>query len=199
MRSIGVLCGATSTRTGSGRKMVAASFVMSSGMVALKNRFWRFCGRSATTLRISWMNPMSSMRSASSSTKNSRAFSDTAFWPIKSSNLPGVATSTSTPRTRFLFCEASFTPPKMHAVEIAVNCAYCLKHSSTWMASSRVGNKTSARQVLGARNFPESSRRCRIGSAKAAVFPVPVCAIPSKSRPSRRLGMDFSWMGVGCS
>ena len=42
--------------------------------------------------------------------------------------------------------------------------------------------------------------RCwRIGSAKAAVLPVPVWAMPSRSRPSSRLGMDFAWMGVGVS
>ena len=165
---------------------------MLSGIVALKNRFCRFCGKSATTLRMSWIKPMSSMRSASSSTKTSSFLRLTAFWPIKSSRRPGVATSTSTPRIRFLFCEASFTPPKMQAVEIAVNCAYCLKHSSTWMASSRVGSSTSTRHVLGARKFPDSSSLCKMGSANAAVFPVPVWAIPSKSRPSKRLGMDFS-------
>ena len=192
MRSIGVLCGATSTRTGFGRKIVAASLVISSGIVALKNKFWRTCGSNATTLRISWMNPMSSMRSASSSTKNSKAFSETAFWPIKSSRRPGVATNTSTPRIKLRFCDASPTPPKMHVVEIAVNWAYCLKQSSTWMASSRVGKRISARHVLGARNFPESSSLCRIGSANAAVFPVPVWAIPRRSLPSKRLGMDFS-------
>ena len=196
---MGVLCGATSTLTGFGRRIVAASFVISSGIVALKNRFCLFCGRSATTLRISWIKPISSMRSASSSTKNSSAFSETAFWLIRSKRRPGVATNTSTPRIRLRFWLTSLTPPKMQAVEMAVNCAYCLKQSSTWIASSRVGKRISARQVFGARNLPESSNSCRIGSAKAAVFPVPVWAMPSKSLPSSKLGMDFSWMGVGCS
>ena len=196
---MGVLCGVTSTLTGFGRRMVAASLVISSGIVALKNRFWRFCGSNATTLRISWINPMSNMRSASSSTKNSRAFRETAFCPIRSSRRPGVATSTSTPRIRLFFWEASPTPPKMQVVEIAVNWAYCLKQSATWMASSRVGSRIKARQVLGARNFPESKSNCKIGRANAAVFPVPVWAIPSKSQPSNRLGMDCSWIGVGCS
>ena len=31
----------------------------------------------------------------------------------------------------------------------------------------------------------------------AAVLPVPVCAQPIRSRPSRSGGMAFSWMGVG--
>ena len=31
----------------------------------------------------------------------------------------------------------------------------------------------------------------------AAVLPVPVCATPMRSRPSRRYGRAFSWIGVG--
>ena len=41
------------------------------------------------------------------------------------------------------------------------------------------------------------ARRCRIGRLKAAVLPVPVCAMPSRSRPSITEGMDWAWMGVG--
>ena len=36
-----------------------------------------------------------------------------------------------------------------------------------------------------------------MGSEKEAVLPVPVCAQPSKSRPMRTNGIDFSWIGVG--
>ena len=38
-----------------------------------------------------------------------------------------------------------------------------------------------------------------MGSANAAVLPVPVCAMPSRSRPSVRMGMDCTWIGVGFS
>ena len=41
--------------------------------------------------------------------------------------------------------------------------------------------------------------RERSGSAKAAVLPVPVWAVPSRSRPSSSGGMDWAWMGVGAS
>src|SRR5512141_3097254 len=36
-----------------------------------------------------------------------------------------------------------------------------------------------------------------IGSAKAAVFPVPVCAMPMTSRPCMARGMVWAWIGVG--
>ena len=42
-----------------------------------------------------------------------------------------------------------------------------------------------------------AARRCRIGSAKAAVLPVPVWAMPSRSLPSRSCGMACAWIGVG--
>jgi len=35
------------------------------------------------------------------------------------------------------------------------------------------------------------------GNAKAAVFPVPVCAWPSKSLPDFSSGIAAFWMGVG--
>ena len=40
--------------------------------------------------------------------------------------------------------------------------------------------------------------RARIGSAKAAVLPVPVCAMPRRSRPSRRCGMAWAWIERRC-
>jgi uncharacterized protein len=42
-----------------------------------------------------------------------------------------------------------------------------------------------------------AARRCRIGSAKAAVLPVPVCAQPSTSRPASTAGIASRWIGVG--
>src|SRR5262245_13922875 len=43
------------------------------------------------------------------------------------------------------------------------------------------------------------ARRCRIGSANAAVLPVPVCARPSRSRPASTWGIARAWIGVGVS
>lgn len=37
----------------------------------------------------------------------------------------------------------------------------------------------------------------RIGRAKAAVLPLPVCAVPSTSLPARMAGMHPFWTSVG--
>ena len=96
MRSTVVAAGVTATRTGS-RSMWLARSAISRGMVAEKNSVWRLAGSFATTFLISWMKPMSSMRSASSSTKTSTRSRCSARCCMRSSKRPGVATRTSTP------------------------------------------------------------------------------------------------------
>ena len=66
-----------------------------------------------------------------------------------------------------------------------------------------------ARELAGRRSAPDTrqplrcagrrlaARRWMMGSAKAAVLPVPVWAIPSRSRPARTMGMALAWIGVG--
>ena len=66
--------------------------------------------------------------------------------------------------------------------------------SATWIASSRVGVMTRACTRRCAGSIAES-----IGSANAAVLPVPVCARPSTSRPDSSSGMVSVWIGVGVS
>src|ERR1700722_14418925 len=63
---------------------------------------------------------------------------------------------------------------------------------STWAANSRVGSSTRARERGSC-----SPRSDRMGSAKAAVLPVPVGALPMTSRPDMIRGMALNWMGVG--
>ena len=67
-------------------------------------------------------------------------------------------------------------------------------NSSTCAASSRVGVRMSARGFRAF--FGLAFNICRIGRAKAAVFPVPVCAPAITSRPSRIGGIDCDWIGV---
>ena len=55
------------------------------------------------------------------------------------------------------------------------------------------GVRTSARVVRRGLRI----RRCRIGSTKAAVLPLPVTAQASTSRPAIAGGIDCSWIGVG--
>ena len=59
-----------------------------------------------------------------------------------------------------------------------------------------MGTSTSA---SGSAPPPSARIRCRMGSAKAAVLPVPVAACPTRSRPSSRGGIAASWIGVGSS
>ena len=67
----------------------------------------------------------------------------------------------------------------------------------------------SGRTVRGSGSAPARGRSCgcgrtrlaarwlRIGSAKAAVLPVPVCAMPMTSRLASSSGMVWAWIGVG--
>ena len=69
--------------------------------------------------------------------------------------------------------------------------------SATCIASSRVGTSTSADGCF--RSLPPSAMRWSIGSANAAVLPVPVAAWPIRSRPVSSAGIASAWMGVGSS
>ena len=93
---------ATSMRIGSRRKRLV-SFWISGAMVAEKNSVWRRGGSLAQIFSISGMKPMSSMRSASSMTRISTPLIRMRPRSNWSSRRPGVAISTSTPRSSFLF------------------------------------------------------------------------------------------------
>ena len=69
--------------------------------------------------------------------------------------------------------------------------------SATCIASSRVGTRTSA-DVLPSAAWP-IGMRWSVGSANAAVLPVPVGASASRSRPASSGGIASRWMGVGSS
>src|ERR1039457_6778611 len=71
----------------------------------------RFDGSAFTIRRMSGKNPMSSIRSASSSTRNCMPEKSPFFRPIKSNNRPGVATTMSTPDRNAWICGCSPAPP----------------------------------------------------------------------------------------
>ena len=102
--------GATSTRTGSVRSE-SARWRISFGMVAEKSMVWRFFDTMDAMVRIGLMNPMSSIRSASSSTR--MWTSERLQWRcwIRSSRRPGVATTMSTPPRSAFTCAFCPTPP----------------------------------------------------------------------------------------
>ena len=60
------------------------------------------------------------------------------------------------------------------------------------MASSRVGSRIRVRMDLDVFLAPSCKRFCKMGRANAAVFPVPVWAIPIKSLRVKIGGMAFS-------
>ncbi len=110
--SVAVLRGVTETSPGS-LSTPRASERISSEKVAENSRFWRCLGSSASTLRMSRMKPISSMRSASSSTRISTPERSTVFWPAWSSRRPGVATRMSSGFFRALICGLMLTPPNI--------------------------------------------------------------------------------------
>ena len=191
-----VPCGATSTRSGL-RSSPSASSAISSGMVAEKSIVWRAGCVALAMRRTSLMKPMSSMRSASSSTSQVVSASTTSRSRTRSVKRPGVATSTSTPGASFFTWLKRDTPPSTSAVEICAPFDSLRIVSSICTASSRVGARISARAVFGRRLSPSAMIFDRIGSAKAAVLPEPVWAMPNRSRPSSCAGMALIWIGFG--
>ena len=114
-----VLRGATSTSAGLSSRPCASERI-SGEKVAENSRFWRLAGSLAMTRRISWMKPMSSMRSASSSTKISTPDRSTVPCCTWSSSRPGVATRMSTGWRSAWICGLMLTPPKISTERMRV-------------------------------------------------------------------------------
>ena len=112
MRCTVVLLGVTWMLCGFLSKLLASSRI-SSEKVAENNKLCLSLGTMARTFFTSWMKPMSSMRSASSSTNISRLDKSRKPWPARSSKRPGVATRMSTPRLMRSICGFMPTPPKI--------------------------------------------------------------------------------------
>ncbi len=125
MFSASALRRATSISCGLFRKL-SASRRISLEKVAENIRFWRsFDSR----LMIRWMSgrkPMSSMRSASSSTRICTCDRFSVFCSTWSSRRPGVATSSSQPLRSAIVCGFMSTPPNTTAQRSGVCRAYSL-------------------------------------------------------------------------
>lgn len=110
---------------------------------------------------------------------------------MRSSSLPGVAISISTPLRSTFTCGAWPTPPNMTVCLSPVYFPYAAKFSPICIASSLVGVSTSALiRSLSSPPFGKLYKVCRTGMAKEAVLPVPVCAHPKRSFPLSTTGMD---------
>ena len=142
------------------------------------------------------MKPISSIRSASSSTKCS-TLARLVWLSCRCSNKrPGVATKTSTPCLSCLVCVSILTPPYTLTTLSSMNWLYALMLSVTCAASSRVGTKISARTLPEWMSFGVSAICCKIGKANAAVLPVPVCAFARISLPRPAAGIACCCTGV---
>ena len=104
---------------------------ISGPMVAEKNSVCRVRGSSATMRSTSGMNPMSSMRSASSITRILASVSRIEPRSNMSSRRPGVAISTSTPRISASFWSDMLSPPMISACVSFRYLPYWTKFSAT--------------------------------------------------------------------
>ncbi len=92
-------------------KKASASLRMAGAIVAEKNRVCRLSGSRLTIFSISGINPISSIRSASSITRIRVWVKSNPPRSNRSSRRPGVAISTSTPRFSTSFWSAMLSPP----------------------------------------------------------------------------------------
>ena len=184
----------TSIRLGLVRN-VFASFSIGGGMVALNSIVCRFSGSLEQMNSMSGMKPMSSMRSASSTTRSSQPLSRILPRSNRSIRRPGVAIRTSTPSFSAFTWSPICTPPINRAIFRSWLTPYFSKFSATCAASSRVGSRISERGIR-ARRRP-FARMSIMGSTKLAVLPVPVWAIPIRSFIIRTGGIASAWIAVG--
>ena len=168
---------------------------ISGAMVALKNSVCRVLGRNPTIFSTSGMNPMSSIRSASSITRILVSVNNSPPRSNRSISRPGVAISTSTPFISASFWSDRLSPPISNAWFNLRYLPYLTKFSATCSANSRVGSRIRLRGMRARARLPD--KMSSIGNTKLAVLPVPVCAHPSTSRPISTGGIACAWIGVG--
>ncbi len=138
--------------------------------------------------------PISSIRSASSSTRIRTPARLTSSRVRKSYSLPGVAMTTCAPLRMACNCGPSPSPPTTTAARIPLPAAIWPKASAIWMASSRVGLRIMARIPARCGSLPNNWIS---GRTNARVFPVPVCAVATRSRPASAGSIARACTGVG--
>ena len=166
---------------------------IASGQVAENSSVCRCFGVAFMISRIGSSKPMSSMRSASSSTstrtpRRSRARLRSSSW-----TRPGVPTTTcGACCSSDASCGPSAMPPvSTSSLRLGMPVASRRTCLPTWSASSRVGHSTSAWTWMSA-----GSRWWSRASPKAAVLPLPVGACAITSRPASSAGRLCAWIGV---
>ena len=183
----------TSTRSGL-RSRFCASATMGSGKVAENNRLCRSPAVRALISRMAGSKPMSSMRSASSSTSVLTPPRCSTFLRISSCTRPGVPTTIcGSCACSEANCGANAVPPhRVESFRLGMPSASLRSSRLTCSANSRVGHSTNAwaRIRLG-------SMRASKASPNATVLPLPVGAWAIRSRPAKANGKAAAWIGVG--
>ena len=166
------------------------------GMVALKRRVRRMSGVLARMVSMSSWNPMSNISSASSITR--WRIASKWIFPrfIRSIRRPGVATMIWGVMSNARNWMMMFSPPYTATMFRPFRCfPKFFRSLAICTQSSRVG--ASMRDCVWRRLV---SVFCRRGRPKAAVFPVPVCAMAMRSFDSfNTKGMAFSCIGIASS
>lgn len=140
----------------------------------------------------SWIKPMSSIRSASSSTTVCTLFKFTVRRFMWSLSRPGVATTIWGRRFSASICLPMGCPPYRHTSRTpSWHTAMSRISSVICMASSRVGARMTACTSSLSR-----SMRSMMGMPKAMVLPVPVGALAITSFPASMGGMHPACTGV---
>mmetsp|Transcript_17082 Transcript_17082/g.59923 ORF Transcript_17082/g.59923 Transcript_17082/m.59923 type:complete len:205 (-) Transcript_17082:387-1001(-) len=133
----------TVTRTGS-RRNSSAILRISGGHVALNMSVWRSRPMREMMRRMSRSKPMSSMRSASSSTRYVTRSSVSEPSSMRSSSRPGVALTMCTPARSALRCSCFGMPPNTHVLRTSTSRPRSSHTLAVCSASSRVGTRIMA-------------------------------------------------------
>ena len=162
------------------------------GNVAENNNVWWSFGTNFKIISICGVKPISSILSVSSKTKYFVADKFKLFLFKWSLILPGVPTIILDLFPSCLSCFCIASPPISKAVLILIlSLIILLIAAITWVANSLVGHITNAKAFLSKINLLIN------GILKAKVLPVPVCAVPKISFPSKATGIAIPWIGVG--
>mmetsp|Transcript_7839 Transcript_7839/g.12349 ORF Transcript_7839/g.12349 Transcript_7839/m.12349 type:complete len:268 (-) Transcript_7839:424-1227(-) len=179
-------------------RMAVATRTTARGHVAVKKSVWRWEGARARILRICGSKPMSSMRSASSNTMYDDDPRLTPPDSRKSLRRPGVAIAIWGPLRSSRSWFPLGAPPYRHTESMPM-ARPNLRHSSwIWVASSRVGERTTTVGPTGRSPLEDLLWMCMMpGNRYPTVLPDPVLATEMMSYPCRAMGHDCAWIGVG--
>ena len=162
------------------------------GRVAENNNVWWSFGTNFKIISICGVKPISNILSVSSNTKYLVADKFKLFLFKWSLILPGVPTIILDLFPSCLSCFCIASPPISSAVLMLILSLIILFIAViTWVANSLVGHMTNANAFLSNINLLIR------GMLKASVLPVPVCAVPKMSFPSKAGGIAMPCIGVG--